>query len=549
MTTRCFPQSPSFEAIAERTVWQRLRDELPDDAALFANLVMTDRKGVLEADLAVLWPGFGVVVIEVKGGTVSRAEDGSWIQTSTNGHVKRINPTEQARRCRFALRDFLLGRTSLDGLRMAHLVAFPYTDVSPNFEAPDCPRWMIIDREDVERSPVERIAAALRDAEGPDAPASAHIDAMIAQLTDRPGPQINLIGSLAEREDAVDLLTHEQVGILQMLDQNPRIVVRGGAGTGKSYLAVEQARRFSRAGKRVGFVCYSHGLAAYATRRFGALPAADRPAYIGTLHRLGVQWGAKPTETDDPQYWESELPAEMQRLATHLTDSERFDAFVVDEAQDFADSWWPGLTAGLNDPASDRLTVFTDEGQRVFGRYGHPPQPYTAVRLSENLRNTRQIAQTFGSLAQTQMRYRGADGDPVQFIPCKADRAIETADVAVNMLLDAGWPPQSLALLTTGSRHPLHVELVQNLGKAGYWDTFWNTDDAFFGHVLGFKGLERPVVVLAVNDFQHHERARELLYVGMSRARDLLVVCGDPNELRRVAGDGVMQRLGLIGAP
>jgi hypothetical protein len=203
----------------------------------------------------------------------------------------------------------------------------------------------------------------------------------------------------------------------------------------------------------------------------------------------------------------------------------------------------------LNDPASDRLTVFTDEGQRVFGRYGHPPQPYTEVRLSENLRNTRQIAQTFGSLAQTQMRYRGADGDPVQFIPCTADRAIETADVAVNMLLDAGWPPQSVALLTTGSRHPLHVELVQNLGKAGYWNTFWDDDDAFFGHVLGFKGLERPAVVLAVNDFQHHERARELLYVGMSRARDLLVVCGDPDELRRVAGDGVMQRLGLIGAP
>ena len=66
----------------------------------------------------------------------------------------------------------------------------------------------------------------------------------------------------------------------------------------------------------------------------------------------------------------------------------------------------------------------------------------------------------------------------------------------------------------------------------------------FFGHVLGFKGLERPVVVLAVNRFgRGDERAREKLHVGLSRARDLLIVCGDPEVIRAVGGEGVLSRM------
>jgi hypothetical protein len=66
----------------------------------------------------------------------------------------------------------------------------------------------------------------------------------------------------------------------------------------------------------------------------------------------------------------------------------------------------------------------------------------------------------------------------------------------------------------------------------------------FVGHVLGFKGLERPVVVLAVNGFgRGDEREWEKLYVGLSRALDLLVVCGDPDVIRAVGGDGVLHRL------
>ena len=231
-------------------------------------------------------------------------------------------------------------------------------------------------------------------------------------------------------------------------------------------------------------------------------------------------------------------------MAAARAEGERFDAFVVDEAQDFAAAWWPALLAALRDPQDGGLTVFADEGQRVFARQGRPPVELVPVPLDENLRNTKQIAQTFGSLAPLQMRYRGGDGAPVRFIPCTTDEAVGVASDAAVALLEEGWPPEHVALLTTGKRHPMQVE-QQAHGPDAYWASYWDGDDLFYGHVLGFKGLERPAVVLAVNGFRDPDRASEMLYVGLSRARDLLVVCGDPALIREVGGAAVANRLGI----
>ena len=74
-------------------------------------------------------------------------------------------------------------------------------------------------------------------------------------------------------------------------------------------------------------------------------------------------------------------------------------------------------------------------------------------------------------------------------------------------------------------------------------DDFFAGTDVFYGHVLGFKGLERTVVVLAVNGFREEERARKLLYTGLSRARVLVVVVGPLGEITRLGGKGVRRRL------
>ena len=66
----------------------------------------------------------------------------------------------------------------------------------------------------------------------------------------------------------------------------------------------------------------------------------------------------------------------------------------------------------------------------------------------------------------------------------------------------------------------------------------------FYGHVLGCKGLERKAVVLCLNESGPRDRSRERLYVGMSRATDVLVVVGDPAFVREIGGPEVAKRLG-----
>ena len=234
----------------------------------------------------------------------------------------------------------------------------------------------------------------------------------------------------------------------------------------------------------------------------------------------------------------------MEQLAVDLLDGQRFDAIVVDEAQDFADSWWEPLLIALRDPDAGGLYVFSDEGQRVFDRQGTPPVPLVPLILDQNIRNTRQIATAFQPLADHPMRYLGGDGPEVRFVACDPDEALDVGDDQVEMLLTEGWRPEDVALLTTGSRHPEQVAR-QAEGTAAYWDSFWDAEQVFYGHVLGFKGLERRAVVLVVNDRYHLERARERLYVGLSRARDELVVCGDPDFITQCGGTDLARRLGI----
>jgi superfamily I DNA and RNA helicase len=329
-----------------------------------------------------------------------------------------------------------------------------------------------------------------------------------------------------------------------------RVEVRGGAGSGKTVLALTQAKELTRGrgdvkAQRVALVCYSIGLATHFKREIAAAPRRHRPAFVGTFHELGRSWGAPDGSREDSTFWEEGLPAIMSTLADGLDEGHRFDAVIVDEAQDFADTWWTPLMRSLRDEEQGGLYVYSDENQRIFARFGQPPVPLVPLVLDHNLRNTTQIAEAFGPMAPMRMTLRGGEGPDVGFVPATAETAVEVADEQVEALLDEGWPAKDVALLTTGRRHPVQEERQATLGQDGYWRSFWEEDDVFYGHVLGCKGLERRAVVLCLNEDGSRDRARERLYVGMSRATDELVVVGDPATVRRVAGEDVARRLGL----
>src|SRR5258708_23163984 len=153
----------------------------------------------------------------------------------------------------------------------------------------------------------------------------------------------------------------------------------------------------------------------------GQWPPRHRPAYVGLFHALPLAWGAdRPPGDEDggasSSYYEERLPAQMGELAARLGEKEKYDAIVVDEAQDFGAAWWPPTLACLRDQETGGLYAFLDQAQRVFERYGEVPIPLPPIVLDENIRNTKQIAQLFGSLGAGQARHRGLDGPPVRFV-------------------------------------------------------------------------------------------------------------------------------------
>lgn len=542
---RCFPEEPDFSAdrAAERTVWEHLRDQLPDDAALFHSVNLLERDREHEIDLLVAWPGVGLAAIEVKGGHVRRDAQG-WTQESA-GTRRKIRPVVQAQDGRHVLQRYLDKHTSSAGdARAMHLVAVPFTAVPAQWVAPDLDRACLLGRGDLD-DVADRVRRAVEQHGQGHRPLTAQEgDAVVRVLAAELGSQTSLLSDAEEHEQRVDQMTRDQAHVLASFKYHRRLKVVGGAGTGKTWLALEQARRLAKAGEKVGLVCYSRGLARWFERNTLAWPSRERPAYVGLFHDLPVRWGAEPGRDDHSEDFEERLPRELGELAAQQPASELFDSVVVDEAQDFGAQWWPSLVACLREAEQGGLFVFMDEARRVFARAGEAPIDLPPYVLDENIRNTKNIANLFSSLSGEALRARSMTGPPVRLVECAEDDAVSRADDAVCALLDEGFEPGQVALLTTLHRHPEQRSQVEMGGHAAYWDAFFAADDVFYSNVLGFKGLERPVIVLAVNGFREAQRAREQLYVGLSRARTLLVVVGQRSVLEQVGGGGVRKRLG-----
>lgn len=545
------PLEPNFTTASERQVWAGLRDGLGADDVLIANLRLTDELQDHEADIVVVMPDFGVLVLEVKGSSVWYDE--GWIQTVA-GESKWIHPVDQARVSKYAIRRYVEADPrwgSRGRIGWAHGVVTPYS-VFPQQDLPDLPRYALHDRDDF----AHLIGRVRRNAHDMDVTqrllTADDAEVMADILGGRLTTTYDVNASALERQAGADRLTEQQGLILSVTRLLNRVEIRGGAGSGKTVLALQQAKeltrgRHERKAQRTGLLCYSIGLAEHLKRQVASWPRKDRPAFVGTFEELAIEWGV--TDFGDrtaSTFWEEELPERMAQIVQRLPDGKRFDAIVVDEAQDFAESWWTPVLGALRDEADGGLYVFSDENQRIFGRFGRPPVALVPLVLDHCLRNTKEIAEAFAPLAPSRMYARGGSGPEVRFVPASVDDAVDIADEAVIGLLDEeGWEPGQVALITSGSRHSTQVMQQDQDGQEGYWATYFAGEEVFYGHVLGCKGLERSAVVLCLNEDGTRDRARERLYVGMSRATDLLIVVGDPEVVAAVGGPEVAKRLGV----
>ena len=537
----CIPEQPDFADKSEEVVWSALRKHLQPEDVLLHGIRFTDpTDGDVEIDLILLIPSLGAIAIEVKGGFVTYA-DGGFSQSDAD-ETRPIEPIEQARKGLYALKRFASHQPtwSRGELRAAWMASFPYTQVTAAM-GPEGRRDTIIGADDLDSAYDMAVARLMDAALHTRVPAEGWVDDLVDLLRGAAYTPVEIVTRTALRRRRIDELTEAQENLLSFISPNSRYEVVGSAGTGKTWLATEQARRWAREGERVCFVTYGRGVARMVSDISDGFPRRHRPDFIGTFHQLGTDWGVRPSDNAGQDFWSEEMPRRMVEAASELPSGHRFTAYVVDEAQDFADSWWPALLASAQDD-NFKLAIFRDDEQAVFtDRRGRPAVDLVPFRLSDNMRNARSIVDTFRPLVTTPPRSRGGDGYGVEFIACEPGEEITCGDDQVERLLEAGWLPEHVALLTTQHRHPVQREYEKD--RDAYWAQLADKDVVFYSTVAGFKGLERPAVVLVVDGFHDGVQPSSVMYTGMSRASDLLVVVGPHNVVSSAIGEASMRRL------
>ena len=520
------PRCPSSAPRSEQDVFEQLA-QLDDDYVVFHSVPWQGKRhgkqGDGEADFVIAHPSKGVLILEVKGGTI-HIENGQWVSESRNGDRHNIrNPFEQAADSKFKLREFLGDHIPrLRGeLRCGHAVAFPAIEVHEALST-DGPREIIVDRYDL-RSIEQSIGRIMSHWGG-----TRLDEQQFASLRKALAPTTKIRRTQKQNvEDVVEQLielTDQQAQVLHFMKRQRRALITGGAGTGKTVLAVEKAKQLAQEGFSVLLLCFNAPLGDSL-----AAELADVPDIVaGNFHKVGknLVWeaGLNPDKWGD-DFWDVQLPELIPSAAEKL--GQTFDAVIIDEGQDFHDHWWTTVELLLSDPDDGILYVFADDHQDLYRTGWTPPFEADPFQLDINCRNTVEIAERVNAVFDRDEPSLGVKGQKPGFVAAEGKKAAQKIVQFATMLLDEGMSPESIAVLTQKKAMAQSLRGVK-VGNVKFVEP--GRPGVVVETIHRFKGLEADAVAVWLEESDDVED-RVLAYVGMSRARALLLLVG-PGALK-----------------
>lgn len=590
------PDTPSE---GERLIFEQFAadDSRPDWTVLHSLDIARHRRQLAgEVDFLVIAPGLGVLVLEVKGCHRLKRKHGLWYYGGgTEGRSR--SPFRQASEAMHSLRERLTKReSSLSGVLFWSAVCFPYVDFTDQSE--EWTPWQVIDRSRLAQRPLaECVESVLRQARDRAAelrlawfdpaagePAREQADRILGALRGDfeffDSPKVRA----RRAEEEIRRYTEEQFRALDQMRRTPRVVFDGPAGTGKTLLALEAARRGHAAGRSVLFLCFNRPLALWLQDQAAELLAAGRtPAMtVRTLHQYMVDVAGpsvRGSPADGETYWDEALPqAATERLLENWERLERterdglpssslgptlgiYDELIVDEAQDvvrdcFLDVLDLSVRGGLSEGTWRMFgdfawqTIYDDTVSLdgfCEGRGANCPQ----IPLDENCRNTPRVAALACSAGDVAPGYsrvlRPDDGiDPeVRYYADAAGQALLLQSVLQELYDEQFTGPQVAVLSTKSDERAVAPRLPDQSWRDRLQPLIENQDFAtvvntrtgrtHYSSIHRFKGLEANAVVVTDVERLDSARERSLVYVGATRAKHRLVVLAHESLRGRLA--------------
>jgi len=499
---------------AERKVYAALKLALPKGWSAWHSLRIRVGATVSgEGDFVIAAPDRGMLVLEVKGGSIEQ-RDGRWFQ---NGTPMAVAPRDQA----LGFQGKLVERLLQAGCAPpAYGVATLFPDTE--FENPpsqDDLRGGVLGAQDLSwfgaalPELIERALPPPRAARGP------WIDTLHALWGETWTPRLSLGRKKAAMTEDRVALDAKQLDFLEMAWANERVLVEGGAGTGKTLLALEATRRLASEGKRPLLLCFTAALGVWLARQLEGTTAT-----ASTVRQLAkdllVESGEAIGDVSLQATWD-ELPPRAAELITKQ--ERRWDCVVLDEAQDLPLGDWMLVDAIAG---SGRLWAFFDPAQSFWDDRAIDRSLFPAT-----LKLTTAYRTPSALLAVAQSYARGApDVAAVQTAIDAGQFAIVTAPSEssvpnkisdeIERLLSEGLKPSDIAIVSLRGASPPDSVIKQE--RIGRHRLVRADDPKALNHIvadtfLRFKGLERPAIIVTdlrlVQDKKHIR-----MYIALTRA-------------------------------
>lgn len=565
--SRMYPRVIPVQAPpGERAVFEQLRDapDTQDWIALHSlELAAHERQLMGEVDFVVIVPRLGVLCIEVKSHEQIAVEQGEWLY----GPARKVgtSPFHQANGGTHTLRKYVARHEpGLAGVPFRAVVAFPYACLRAS--SPEWEPEQVIDQDKLSR---QSLASLLRDAlaayrarlagrhwfdDRAGKPDRGQCERLLMLL--RPSFEILQSPSLMRKQLSDELLhyTRQQMEGLDAMADNPRVLFSGAAGTGKTVLALEAARRATLVSQRTLLLCFNQQLGEHLRVTASQLTAgAPGQLITSTIHGLMQQIvGKGPTETEAESsvYWEETLPNRaLERLVSDATAQAawQFDYLILDEAQDllrpqFIDVLDMCMPDGL---ARGQWLMFGDFAQSLYNEHlfdfdefrdHYPRLTWVPYKLTCNCRNTPRIGgfvQRAARLRPGYARHLRPDdhtlGDPVLlFYRDEAEQLDKLAATIERLLGTSHVLAEDIVVLSAragtasaagrlAARPAWHRRLSPTpTGRAVHYTT-----------IHSFKGLEASAVIVTDITSVTGPDGGALFYVAASRASNRLIMLAD----------------------